>query len=214
MAGILDNFAKIYEARAFTDKVKMVSSVSATTIRGSKHYPVQSLYWDGYIEKKSADAVKPDTANGEYYVYIWKHSQGELFYVGSGHDDRWIDKNSRNDDFYKHLDKADAVVYKVLTGVDRRTALDYETYISVLLTEAGIDLANRDNRNKTTSKNDKIASLKELELTKRIELVVLNKVINDTQDCLKHYAISELFKKTYGETFFSDKYGKVQTEIA
>ena len=89
------------------------------------------------------DGLALDYKGGDYYVYLWKHMFGEPFYVGKGKGDRW--KNiHRNQTFTAHIEKGDAVIYKVITGLDHESALKYEKYVSWLLSNAGVILANQD----------------------------------------------------------------------
>lgn len=104
------------------------------TLQMMRHVAVQpissSVHLDGYAESEEFKfAVNGN--GGEYYVYLWKHMFGDVFYVGSGKGDRWTEKNrSSNKEFLKHIDAGDAVVYKILVDVDKNTARKFEQYVS------------------------------------------------------------------------------------
>lgn len=197
----MDAIQKAFDELSFSDKIKFSNSFYAT-IKPYYRY----IQIDGYVEEKANFAVNCN--GGEYYVYLWKHMEGDIFYVGSGKNNRYRSKH-RNDEFLKHIDKGDGVIYIVLDGVDKNTALFYERYISGSLGLAGYDLTNGDNNisrmgedkfnlwvmnNKSTIKND---------LTRRVEEVVLGKILTDTNFNIRHIRAIERFKEECGDHYFS-----------
>lgn len=165
---------------------------------------------DGFVRAKDKYAVTE--TGGEAYVYLWKHIDGDVFYVGSGVGERWKQKY-RGEQFYKEIDKGDAVVYKVLDGVDRATAFFYERYISCSLSEAGFPLCNADNlvlsdKSAERFKDWKSANEQELnsERCKAVESVILNSVLSDTDFVWTVHRDMKRFLEEYGEHYFTEHY--------
>jgi hypothetical protein len=205
-----DSFAEAYEnakseieKMSFSEKLKLIRSTALL------HYHPNFIKFNGYVTAKTDFAI--GAGEDEYYVYLWKHMDGDIFYVGSGKGERYRDKNNRQAEFYKHIDKGDAVVYVVLCGVDLKTARFYERYLSGSLSLAEFPLANRDNNvfyigegrherwlkaNKSTLAN---------ELTHKIEDLILNKVLFDNDFSSSHFYEIQTFKKECGDTYFSSK---------
>ena len=201
----LEEIVEKVEAMPFLDKLKMVRSVHQFTNDGYHG----TMNWEGYLSIDESKSVQFD--DGDCYVYVWKHNFGEPFYVGSGKKDRWKSLNSRCKDFYQHLDKADAIVYKVIDGLDRNTAFAYERYVSFHLSAAGYNLANSDNNYQRASEQTKrnidktFYSLEREETTPAVENAVLN-ILNDNKSHLCR--TSTLFLDRYGEHYFSEKYAR------
>ena len=171
------------------------------------HYENNLLY-DGCLEHSDKIAVRGD--GGECYVYVWKHAFGRPFYVGSGKGGRWLNKN-RKPDFLKHIDMADAIVYKVLTNVDRKTAYECEKFVSLLFTLHEVELSNKDNNamlKHTKITPDEFERMLEEPIYKEIKSVVLNRVLG--ADDLPYEAAlgQEEFKKHYGNSYFSNLYSR------
>lgn len=189
------------EKMRFSDKLKLMRSTSLF-----RHHP-NFIKFNGYVTTKTDFAI--GAGEDEYYVYLWKHMDGDIFYVGSGKGERYRDKNGRQAEFYRHIDKGDAVVYIVLCGVDVKTARFYERYLSGSLSIAEFPLANRDNNvfyigegrqerwlrdNKSTLNN---------ELTHKIEDLILNKILLDSDFRSSHFYEIQTFRKECGDTYFS-----------
>lgn len=167
------------------------------------------LRFDGFLFANSRYAVRGDS--GEYHVYVWAHLlSGEIFYVGSGIDDRWRCRyRLKNHAFMENLDVGDAVVYKIIEGVDRDTAHFYERYLSLALSSAGIRLTNRDNNAEKCGLAKAREWLRENadrlydDFTKRVEEVVLEKILSDSDfrgmDVLRAFT----FRQIYGDHWFS-----------
>lgn len=167
------------------------------------------LKYDGYLFANSYRAVRGD--GGEYHVYVWAHLlTGEIFYVGSGIDERWLNRHrAKNPEFMKNLDEGDAVVYKIVDGVDKETARFYERYLSLSLSSSGVALANRDNnasrcgidksKEWLNENADRIAN----DFTRKVEEVLLDKILSDRDfsgvDVLRIMA----FREECGENWFS-----------
>lgn len=203
----IDNIAEKIEKLPFHEKLKFARQVAKMK---SFHtdYAVSSLSWKGYLTAVEEKAVRCE--EGEYYVYLWRHAWGEPFYVGSGKDGRWLTKQGRCDRFHAHIDRADAIPYLILRGVDIKTAREYERYVSVNLVRAGYDLANSDNNPVCVDEDvweyecGKSAHLEENELTTKVCCVVENILVHEPR-C--DYRVTETFLKTYGNDYFSRNFG-------
>lgn len=200
--GAFENLTREFNNMPFSKRVGFLKSVYQT-----EHWHCNSINWNGYCCCKSFFAINRN--EGEHYVYLWKHLDGDIFYVGRGIGDRWVNKN-RKEDFLRHIDKGDAVVYMILCGVDKQTAMFYEKYISGSLSEGGYPLANRDNNihkmglekfHEWCCNNSELLSS---ELTKQVEGVVLEKIIPDKNFTITELSAIQNFRKMYGDTYFSD----------
>lgn len=198
---VLEDYRRAYDIMPFPDKVRFHKQLYYTDT-----WHCDNINWNGYVTRKSNFAIKH--GNGEYYVYLWKHMGGDIFYVGRGMGDRWIDKN-RKDGFLKHIDEGDAAVYMVLCGVDKQTAMFYERYISGCLSEGGYPLVNKDNNinimgvekfHEWCRDNSDVLSS---ELTAQVEDVILNKIIPDKDFGYKEFTAVQNFRRMYGDTYFS-----------
>lgn len=201
IAKTFDEIRKSFEAMPLVDKLKVYLS-------SHNMLPLYNgIYHRGYVTLKEIHAVRGDT--GQHYVYLWKHINGSVFYVGSGKNDRCINKN-RCCEFLKHIDAGDAVVYIVLKEVDAKTAHFYERYISYSLSEMGEPLTNKDNiiarsernavdrwykENQDTIKND---------FTRQVENVLMCHVYGDMDFKLGELLGVQKFREQYGDTYFSD----------
>lgn len=198
---------RAYEEMSFVEKIKFVKENALPFV--GNNLSVRHLEWEGYLAK--IEKHKICSSGGEFYVYMWKHAWGDPFYVGSGKGGRWTKKTSRCNDFYLHLDQADAVVYKILDGVDSKTARLFEKYVSVNLVEAGYTLANGDNNPEYMTENYKNTILKDCEKMKEHELLsdVQSTVLNILMDDPKcDYFITDKFIMEYGADYFSRTYMK------
>ena len=210
MSNAFEEYAKYFDDLPFHGKleeIKKIESLSGNVYLSTK---TSALHFDGYLSANDSIAVKED--NGEHYVYLWKHAWGEPFYVGSGVRDRWKTKASRCDDFYRNLDAGDAVVYKILDGVDSKTARLYESYVSTNISIAGYCLANGDNnavRGSERTQYRLLLKCKEIEneeLTKRVEKAVFD-ILHHEAKC--DYRITIEFLKQYGGDYFSRSFSSV-----
>lgn len=195
------------EKLSFLEKLSMVKQINEMSALGLIRNRAAVLQYDGYLTTYTREGICD--GDGDHYVYLWRHAWGDPFYVGSGKGDRWTSKNGRCDDFYLHLDAGDAVVYRVLSGVDSKTAHLYERYVSANLSATGYALANGDNNAEYKSDEARermLARCKQIEgldLTKRIEGAVLN-IIGHEPRC--DYRITDHFLMEYGTDCFSRKY--------
>lgn len=184
---------------SFADKIKLVKSMS------SVQYKHNFIKYDGYVAEKDTFAVYG--GDDEYYVYLWKHLDGDVFYVGSGHGERYRNKH-RNVDFLRHIDKGDAVVYRILIGVDSKTARFYEKYLSGSMGLADYILSNGDNNvihigaDKFNRWLEDNASKLDNELTRKIENAIL-KVLYDTDFRADHVRSIQTFREECGDAYFS-----------
>lgn len=167
-----------------------------------------AIQFKGYCENRENFCI--EAGDDEYYVYLWKHLDGDIFYVGSGKNNRWL-THLRKDSFMKEIDKGDAVVYKVVSGLNKSSSLLYERYISGSLCKAGYVLANRDNIIKESNRDlfdewilDN-SHLFENDLTKHTEQAV-SKIIYDREFSWKTLKNIKIFKQECGEHYFSEGY--------
>jgi hypothetical protein len=167
------------------------------------------LKYDGFLFANSSYAVRCDS--GEYHVYVWAHLlSGEIFYVGSGIDERWRCRyRLKNQAFMENLDAGDAVVYKIIEGVDQDTARFFERYLSLTISSSGRKLTNRDNNAEKCGLakarewlHDNATRLSD-DFTRRVEDVVLNKILSESDfrgmDVLRIFT----FRQIYGDHWFS-----------
>lgn len=193
-------------AAPFYDKVGAYTRVCL-----SKHSCKGGMIeYDGYLKAKSGFASNRD--DGKFYVYLWRHLNGPVFYIGSGTGKRWISKSARNEDFYRNIDKGDAVVYKVIDGVSEEVARTIEKYLSVCFWLGGCMLANKDNSVSESNKDrmkewvDVFSHGECKDIVCDVENVVLNKILVDSafsgEDILNIYG----FRENCGCRYFSDKY--------
>lgn len=205
MSDMIERFnemGRAYDALCFKDKLNMVISVE------SMGCVWKMIKWDGYLLKKDCFAVHRNSGN--HYVYLWKHMNGDVFYVGSGTGKRCINKN-RCMDFLKHLDKGDAVVYIVLDGVDKETSLFYEKYLSGCLSAIGQPLTNKDNnvnRMGNTSFDEWLHDNEERlndSLTKSVEKTILSGIMCDKDFTYVDVLAREKFLKENGDKYFSSE---------
>lgn len=157
--------------------------------RNSRNHLIRAQAWmlkyNGYLFADSRHAVRGD--GGEYHVYVWAHLlTGEIFYVGSGIDERWLNRyRTKNPAFMKNLDEGDAVVYKIIDGVDMETARFYERYLSLSLSSCGVALANRDNNasrcgiDKSKEWLNENANRITNDFTREVEEVLLEKILSE-----------------------------------
>ena len=171
---------------------------------------VRALKYDGCLVQEFYSGVK--NYESDFCVYLWKHCWGEPFYVGSGKGDRWKSLSSRCDEFYRHIDKADAAVCRVVSGVDQKTARKYEKYTSLLLSVAGYSLVNRDNviREHMTIEKAR-AFLDECNDSDDGMIPKINselvKIVGSVQrGC--DYRVTESFLREYGNDYFSRTHSK------
>ena len=189
-----------FEKMSFPDKLKMIKSSALL------RYKYNLIKYNGYVAEKTKFAIA--SGDDEYYVYLWKHIDGDVFYVGSGKGDRYRSKN-RNDEFLRHIDKGDAVVYIVLYGVNSQTARFYERYLSGSFGMADYALSNGDN-NIIRIGEDKFKrwlednkSILDNELTHKIENAIMNGILLDRDFRADHFYSIQFFREECGDTYFS-----------
>ena len=204
MDELIETVAKL----PFYDKLRMTKRMNDFSGPGYYRNSAALLQYDGYLAVETDRGVR--VGDGDYYVYLWKHAWGDPFYVGSGKGPRWTSKGGRCDDFYFHLDAADAVVYLVLSGVDSKTAHLYERYVSANMTYGGYTLANGDNNAEYKSEEARermmarCKSVEGLELTKKVENAVINMVGHTSSRA--NYRVTDTFLMEYGTDYFSRNY--------
>lgn len=123
---------------------KMCRTMAIST--GASH-----LVHNGYLYEDDSPASPLRSSfdglfeEGDHYVYIWKHLNGDPFYVGSGkgYRSRSISAN-RPDRFYAELLAFDAILCYVAFNVSEKDARFIEHYCSFSLTMGGINLTNGD----------------------------------------------------------------------
>lgn len=210
MKNAFEEYIEWFDNLSFSEKLEQTRKIIQTNLLSVGDCHLCALRLDGYLQKFANEGVRENS--GDYYVYLWKHAWGEPFYVGSGTGDRWTSKCPRCDGFYSHLDAGDAIVYKILDGVDGRTARMYEQYVSANLTTAGYPLVNGDNNVLGKSKGardrlmEKCSQVKNCDLTSRVEKAVFD-ILNHNAKC--DYRITSEFIKEYGANYFSRKYSSI-----
>lgn len=187
----------------FYEKLGMVRMANATwnyQLRG-----VSSLHWEGCLCREESFGIK--VGDGDYCVYLWKHAWGEPFYVGSGKGDRWKVVAPRCDDFYYHLDQADAVVYRVVVGANREVSRMYEKYLSFLLRLAGYTLTNKDysipfdDCTKIDKAKAFVFGLEKETITPKVQKILAEILGHTPSDC--DYRATCKFIEEYGSDYFS-----------
>lgn len=210
MSNAFEDYFKYFEGLTFSKKLEEIKKLEKFNDKLYLSAKTSSLSYDGYLRAYDRMAVCQES--GDHYVYIWKHAWGDPFYVGCGVNDRWKSKASRCDDFYHCLDAGDAVVYKVLDGVDSKTARTYERYVSANISNAGYVLSNGDNnaaRKSDAAKKRLLNRCNEIqgtELTKKVEKAVID-ILRNKEDC--DHRITQTFLKEYGTEFFSRTYSSI-----
>lgn len=190
-----------YEALPFNEKLAFASCARKM---GENHIATK-IKWDGFLMCDERKAV--NLGDGDYYVYVWKHAWGEPFYVGSGTGKRWVVKAPRNPRFYAHLDKGDAVVYKVVSGLDKEASLAYEAYVSVMLSAAGVELSNGDNNvygKDKEVKGRRMAKCFGIPNEKEIQDTLIDLVMRNESRADGH--ITTAFLEEFGTSYFTDYY--------
>lgn len=125
--------------------------------------------------------------DGEYYVYMWSHIDGTPFYVGQGKGDRWRNRG-RNTMFFDHLQKHDAIIYKIAVGLTKEESLEAEFCCIHALSSVGYNLSN-------VTHNYNLCVSKEVEQkrNKRYDYLMLNKkhtaVVDSIISKLKPYKL-------------------------
>lgn len=192
----------------FYERIRVANAIDLTA-----NWEAIKISWNGYA--KCIDEFAASVGPGEYYVYVWKHFwTSKIFYVGSGKGDRWIENSGRPDEFYREIDNGDAVVYKVIDGLDMRAARFVERYISFSLGLGGMPLVNRDNsinRTRLDVVQTFLAQAKtglNKDVIEVAEKVVENYILFDPRYIGKEEVVGMVrFKQRYGDAFFRKKQG-------
>ena len=196
---LLDEFNR----QPYYEQLKLVRSITATN--NLVQVGVSSLSWDGCLRREEDFAIR--VGDEEYSVYLWKHAWGEPFYVGSGKGDRWKILSPRCDDFYRQIDAADAVVYRLIVGATSDFARRYEKYLTFCLRLAGYSLVNGDyfvpieDCTKTDEAKKFVLGM-DKEKTTLVVKKMLSTVLGHTpRGC--DYRITCKFIEEYGSDYFS-----------
>lgn len=203
----MEEYNRWFESLSFSDKIQAVKGINDMVHVSGLATRASMLRYTGYLTTEDRECVSCD--EGDWHVYVWKHAWGDPFYVGSGKNHRWTDKNPRCDEFFLHLDHGDAAVYLLLDGVDQKTAHLFEKYVSENLSEAGYSLANGDNNMAYASEAARERRRKAREEIEKHELAPLvqnavMKMLNDEPKC--DYRTTDAFLMKYGTDFFSRNY--------
>lgn len=191
------NFTEEFDKYNFVDRIKITRSVAE--MQQKLNDDIIRLARDGCLYKSKYGA--PNFGDGDFSIYLWRHSCGDPFYVGLSKNDRWISLYSRNDEFYKRLDSADAAVYIIGSGFDEKTGKLYEKYITLSLHSAGIDLANEAN----TQPDDKfLLDYEKDEIAVKLQKYLLEVILR--RDGENKIRTKEEFLNKYGSQYFSDKF--------
>lgn len=209
-----NDFQKWFDEAPFRDRLATVKQIN-DMYDGGVSYAAKRLTYDGYLEREKDFSFC--AGDGEHYVYVWRHAWGDPFYVGTGKGDRWTNIHNRCAEFYPHIDKADAVVYLLLTGVDSKTARMFEKYVSVNLVEAGYTLANGDNnprRSVGDAKKRLIESCSKIDshpLAPKVQKAVVS-ILNHNVRC--DYRVTCRFITENGADYFSRTHAQTVAEEA
>ena len=202
---VFDEYMAYYNSMSLSEKYCVARTNRNHLIRAK----ASMLKYDGYLFANSHCAVRCDS--GEYHVYVWAHLlSGEIFYVGSGIEDRWQCRyRLKNQAFMEHLDHGDAVVYKIIDGVDLETARFYERYLSLSISGSGVELANSDNNvfkcGNSKAKEWMLENADRLsdDFTRQVEDVLLNKILSESDFKGNDVLEALVFRQTYGDHWFS-----------
>lgn len=130
------------------ERKKTERQISETCRKMDISHTAWSLARQGYLFEDVSAAYCCSTKtfeNGEHYVYIWKHLNGEPFYVGSGKGGRSRStSDNRPDRFFAELLAFDAILCYIAQGVSEKDARFIEHYASFALSKNGINLTNKD----------------------------------------------------------------------
>lgn len=186
------------------DKIKLMSLMVSMTNYGQTCNLLRKIAIHGYVREKKDFSVS--VGNGNSYVYLWKHILGNVFYVGSGINDRYKSKN-RGKEFLEELDRADVVVYFVATDMDRNMAYKLERYVSGVLSYP-IPLTNHDNRITEKNKDDFIAEIPSLldgfdENTRKQIENAIGLILSDDDFTYRERVAANDFIDEYGSHYFS-----------
>ena len=163
----------------------------------------------GFVKKKERFAVS--FGNGNAYVYLWKHMNGNVFYVGSGTGNR-CEFIGRGYNFARELDDADSVIYIVADGLNRDEAYKIERYVSGTISLLNpLFLKNKDNIIKNCDVNKFIEESKESLSCfdggdiRSLENAVVNILIDNDFTYMDAITTQEFFDEN-GRKFFSSRY--------
>lgn len=136
-----------YNALSPEEQAAFAKKVEDDYKRTKLEYAASEIYWKGYLKKYSPSYLKDklsDVMQGEHYVYVWKHLNGEPFYVGSGKNDRGEAKWRKNPEFRREISKGDSVIYYLATDISEADARRIEHYVSLKLYFEAFGITNKD----------------------------------------------------------------------
>lgn len=152
-------FAAFAKGFPFADQCGALMGLNGWRNYISEEADAAKIRNNGFVKEKDCFAV--DCGADEYYVYLWKHICGYVFYVGSGKNNRYKSKH-RNAGFARELDDGDSVVYIVARGLNEENARKIERYISGTMSVNGCMLTNNDNIVVPQKKEDFIGEAQKL----------------------------------------------------
>ena len=83
--------------------------------------------------------------NGIHYVYFWEDECGEVFYVGSGKGNRFIDTKTRSPEFIARYNNCVNPAPRIVAyGMEKEESLLFETSLIKAFKKQGFRLANKD----------------------------------------------------------------------
>lgn len=146
--GAWEDWIKWMEELSPAEREKVERDIKEQCDRAHISNEASHLYHRGYLkEDDSALYVCRTTLfdEGEHYVYVWRHMNGDPFYVGSGKGGRGRSVSAnRPDRFYGELMAFDAVLCYVATNISEKDARFIEHYCSFILSSDGVKLTNCD----------------------------------------------------------------------
>lgn len=200
-----DEISEALAKMPFYEQIALARKINAQYEVTSIRYEMSHVEHYGCFQHNEEMCISKEM--GDYCVYIWKHAWGEPFYVGSGKGNRWkqISANTRCNEFYAHLDSADALVYKIIDGVDANTARIYEKYVSFVFRLAGMSIVNGDYCVRDIEKaREFIQRVEDSETTKDVKKVLTDVMGHIPRQC--DYRVTCRFIEKYGSDYFSRSY--------
>lgn len=200
----LVDFIEKHKKKNFVDRVAEMNSMGGITRSFYVMGKLSGLSIDGYLRVDRSHTVHFN--DGEAYVYLWKHKNGTVFYVGSGKNDRYRSKN-RNESFLEEINKADAVIYIIADGMNTKDAREIERLVSGVFTCNGQNLCNKDNKVDPNDKEEFLFWIDGLrakygERMREIEDAVEHCVVFDMRDIDDYFLQYEFFDE-YGRNWFT-----------
>jgi hypothetical protein len=146
--GAWEDWIKWMEELPPAEREKVERDIKDQCDRAHISNEASHLHHRGYLKEdyNALNVARTDLfSKGDHYVYIWRHMNGDPFYVGSGKNNRSrsISAN-RPDRFYGELMALDAVLCYIAADISEKDARFIERYCSFFLSSNGVNLTNSD----------------------------------------------------------------------